>query len=59
MTFFEPYAFSQQLIAHTLNIVNKIASLTKVENLFAAGSQIPDLSDPPDNAIGERIALLV
>jgi hypothetical protein len=61
MTFFEPYAFSQQLIGHTFKIVNMIASLTKVENLFAEGTQIPDLSDPPDDDtfVRERIALLV
>jgi hypothetical protein len=64
---FEPYAFSQQLIDRTLDIVNTIASLTQVEKLFPLGAEVPDLNNQPNDdrtfelnelKIGERIALL-
>lgn len=65
MIAFEPYAFSQRLLDHSLEIVNTIASLTQVEKLFPAGVQIPELKNGPpaddhifDAGIGERLALL-
>lgn len=65
MILFEPYAFSQEILNHTIEIVNNIASLTQVEKLFPSGTPIPELaSGPPandhifDTKIGERLSLL-
>lgn len=65
MIIFEPFAFSQNLLDYTLEIINTIATLTKVEKLFPSGNQVPTLKNGPDtddrifgSKIGERLALL-
>ena len=64
MPLLEPYSYATTLVSETFEVIDEIASATRVEGLFPSGSSIPPLDDSPSEddlggeERGERLALL-